>query len=86
MEEMGIDIRIGTLTPETVDQAAREYAAQWVNWHLSDHDNFDALQQQITELILMTEGREGMRTEAGASFRSGYLDLPRARNTYGTGR
>ena len=86
MEEMGINIRIGTLTPETIDQAAREYAAQWVNWHLSDHDNFDALQQQIAELILLTEGREGMETDAGANFKSGYLDLPRARNTYGTGR
>ena len=86
MAEMGIDIKVGTLTPEVIDEAARKYAEQWVSWNLSGREDFNVLQKQINELILLTEGREGMDMTAGADFTFGYLDLPRAREAYGTGR
>lgn len=85
MDEMGFAPRAGTLDAAKIDEAARRYAKQFVDWHLSEHPNYKNLQQQINELILMESNRGGLEEDAGANYRAALIELPRARSTYGSG-
>ena len=86
MREMGFDkLETGIVDAAAIDEAARRYAKQFVDWHLSEHPNYKNLQQQINELILMGNNRGALIEDSGANFRQALIELPRARSTYGSG-